>query len=63
MRDRFTDASKELEDKNAYVCETCDDFYGHGKKDRRGHDRGHHVRAGGSDERRIHEARDDESGE
>lgn len=33
MTDRFTKASLELEEKNAFECETCDDFYGHGRKD------------------------------
>lgn len=29
MKDRFTEASKELEEKNPYVCETCTTTYGH----------------------------------
>lgn len=29
MKDRFTDASMELEEKNPYVCETCATVYGH----------------------------------
>lgn len=29
MKDRFTEAFKELEGKNPYVCETCTEEYGH----------------------------------
>lgn len=29
MKDRFTEASTELEGKNPYVCETCTTEYGH----------------------------------
>jgi hypothetical protein len=29
MKDRFTEASKELEEKNPYVCDTCTVVYGH----------------------------------
>lgn len=29
MKDRFTEASTELVEKNPYVCETCTDEYGH----------------------------------
>lgn len=29
MKDRFTEASRELEEKNPYVCETCTEEYGH----------------------------------
>jgi hypothetical protein len=34
MTDRFSKATFELEEKNAFACESCDDLYGHGKKDR-----------------------------
>jgi hypothetical protein len=29
MKDRFTEASLELEGKNPYLCETCTAVYGH----------------------------------
>ncbi len=30
MTDRFTKPVSELEEKNSFICESCDDFYGHG---------------------------------
>ncbi len=50
MSDKFTEASYELEEKNAYVCETCNDFYGHGKKDNKERDLKHAVKIDKSDE-------------
>jgi len=29
MKDRFTQAFRELEEKNPYVCESCEKIYGH----------------------------------
>jgi len=29
MRDRFTDASTELTERNPYVCNSCTDTFGH----------------------------------
>ncbi|MCP3176382.1 MAG: hypothetical protein AB7F21_06865 [Desulfuromonadales bacterium] len=33
MKDRFTDAFSELETKNPFTCETCDERYGHPHKE------------------------------
>lgn len=51
MTDRFTEAFSEIEEKNAYVCESCNDFYGHGKKDNKERDLGRGVKTDKSDQR------------
>ncbi|BCA78428.1 hypothetical protein [Desulfuromonas sp. AOP6] len=33
MKDRFTDAFSELETKNPFTCETCDEKYGHPREE------------------------------
>lgn len=57
MTDKFSEAFSEIEEKNAYGCESCDDFYGHGKKDRKEADLGHDVRRGDSGEKKLHDVR------
>ena len=52
MTDRFSKAVSELEKKNPFSCESCDERYGHGDKREEDRREGREARSGDSREKR-----------